>query len=262
MQVMHMAPQGASRRAVPGDRLGRRRRRPARLPIQTCWPDDAGPLITWGLTVTRGPHKKRQNLGIYRQQVIGAQQAHHALAGAPRRRARLSRSSPGASGHAVSGRRRARRRSGDDARRGDAGAGHAVANTSSPACCAARRPRSSSASAHDLQVPARPRSCSKASSIPMRRPPATNAPRAVRRPHRLLQRESSASRCSRIERITMRRDPDLSLDLHRQAAGRAGGARRGAERSVRAAAAEAVSRDRRLLSAARRLLVSPRRASA
>jgi len=42
----------------------------ARLPIQTCWPDDAGPLITWGLTVTRGPHKKRQNLGIYLQQVI------------------------------------------------------------------------------------------------------------------------------------------------------------------------------------------------
>jgi 4-hydroxy-3-polyprenylbenzoate decarboxylase len=43
----------------------------ARLPIQTCWPEDAGPLITWGLVVTRGPHKRRQNLGIYRQQVIG-----------------------------------------------------------------------------------------------------------------------------------------------------------------------------------------------
>jgi 4-hydroxy-3-polyprenylbenzoate decarboxylase len=42
-----------------------------RLPIQTCWPGDAGPLITWGLVVTRGPHKKRQNLGIYRQQVLG-----------------------------------------------------------------------------------------------------------------------------------------------------------------------------------------------
>ncbi|BBP05811.1 3-octaprenyl-4-hydroxybenzoate carboxy-lyase [Sulfuriferula plumbiphila] len=42
----------------------------SRLPVQTCWPGDAGPLITWGLTVTRGPHKKRQNLGIYRQQVI------------------------------------------------------------------------------------------------------------------------------------------------------------------------------------------------
>jgi 4-hydroxy-3-polyprenylbenzoate decarboxylase len=42
-----------------------------RLPIQTCWPGDVGPLITWGLTVTKGPHKTRQNLGIYRQQVIG-----------------------------------------------------------------------------------------------------------------------------------------------------------------------------------------------
>jgi len=41
-----------------------------RLPVQTCWPGDAGPLITWGLTVTRGPHKARQNLGIYRQQVL------------------------------------------------------------------------------------------------------------------------------------------------------------------------------------------------
>ncbi len=43
----------------------------ARLPIQHCWPGDAAPLITWGLVVTRGPHKKRQNLGIYRQQVLG-----------------------------------------------------------------------------------------------------------------------------------------------------------------------------------------------
>ncbi|MFT5218905.1 MAG: 4-hydroxy-3-polyprenylbenzoate decarboxylase [Planctomycetota bacterium] len=40
------------------------------LPIQTCWPGDAGPLITWGLVATRGPEKSRQNLGIYRQQVI------------------------------------------------------------------------------------------------------------------------------------------------------------------------------------------------
>ncbi|MER2527872.1 MAG: 4-hydroxy-3-polyprenylbenzoate decarboxylase [Candidatus Competibacter denitrificans] len=43
----------------------------SQLPIQTCWPEDAGPLITWGLVTTRGPHKPRQNLGIYRQQVIG-----------------------------------------------------------------------------------------------------------------------------------------------------------------------------------------------
>ena len=47
-----------------------------RLPVQHCWPGDAGPLITWGLVVTRGPQalpqsRLRQNLGIYRQQVIG-----------------------------------------------------------------------------------------------------------------------------------------------------------------------------------------------
>ena len=42
----------------------------ARLPIQHCWPGDVAPLITWGLVITKGPHKKRQNLGIYRQQVL------------------------------------------------------------------------------------------------------------------------------------------------------------------------------------------------
>ena len=41
------------------------------LPIQHCWPGDVAPLITWGLTVTKGPHKERQNLGIYRQQRLG-----------------------------------------------------------------------------------------------------------------------------------------------------------------------------------------------
>jgi 4-hydroxy-3-polyprenylbenzoate decarboxylase len=50
-----------------------------RLPVQTCWPDDAGPLITWGLVITRGPQsvaqpRQRQNLGIYRQQVIARNQ--------------------------------------------------------------------------------------------------------------------------------------------------------------------------------------------
>lgn len=42
-----------------------------RLPIQTCWPDDAAPLITWGLVTTRGPDQTRENMGIYRQQVLG-----------------------------------------------------------------------------------------------------------------------------------------------------------------------------------------------
>jgi 4-hydroxy-3-polyprenylbenzoate decarboxylase len=41
-----------------------------RLPVQTCWPGDAAPLITWALVVTRGPVRERQNLGIYRQQVL------------------------------------------------------------------------------------------------------------------------------------------------------------------------------------------------
>ena len=43
----------------------------SKIPIQTCWPDDVAPLITWGLVITKGPNKSRQNLGIYRQQVLG-----------------------------------------------------------------------------------------------------------------------------------------------------------------------------------------------
>ena len=47
----------------------------SRLPVQTCWPGDAGPLITWPLVVTKGPSGSREddyNLGIYRMQVIGS----------------------------------------------------------------------------------------------------------------------------------------------------------------------------------------------
>src|SRR5690554_4981663 len=43
----------------------------SQIPVQHCWPGDAGPLITWPLVITKGPHKDRHNLGIYRQQVIG-----------------------------------------------------------------------------------------------------------------------------------------------------------------------------------------------
>jgi len=43
----------------------------SRLPIQTCWPDDAAPLITWGMVTTKGPDQSRENMGIYRQQVLG-----------------------------------------------------------------------------------------------------------------------------------------------------------------------------------------------
>ncbi|MBV1839228.1 4-hydroxy-3-polyprenylbenzoate decarboxylase [Photobacterium ganghwense] len=42
-----------------------------KIPVMSCWPGDVAPLLTWGLTITRGPNKKRQNLGIYRQQKLG-----------------------------------------------------------------------------------------------------------------------------------------------------------------------------------------------
>jgi len=70
-QVLNMSPREVSRapcqqQVWEGDQVDL-----GRLPIQTCWPGDVAPLITWGLVVTRGPQRTRQNLGIYRQQVIG-----------------------------------------------------------------------------------------------------------------------------------------------------------------------------------------------
>jgi len=70
-QVMNMAPKVVKKAAcqetvISGDDVDL-----SKLPIQTCWPGDVGPLITWPLVITKGPHKERQNLGIYRQQVIG-----------------------------------------------------------------------------------------------------------------------------------------------------------------------------------------------
>jgi 4-hydroxy-3-polyprenylbenzoate decarboxylase len=70
-RVLDMAPKvvksaPCQRHVLEGDAIDL-----ASLPIQTCWPEDAGPLITWALVITRGPHRERQNLGIYRQQVIG-----------------------------------------------------------------------------------------------------------------------------------------------------------------------------------------------
>ncbi len=70
-QVLHMAPKTVKSAPcqeciLSGDEIDL-----GRYPIQTCWPGDAGPLITWALVVTKGPLKERQNLGIYRQQVIG-----------------------------------------------------------------------------------------------------------------------------------------------------------------------------------------------
>jgi 4-hydroxy-3-polyprenylbenzoate decarboxylase len=69
--VLHMSPKVVSKapwqkNVLRGDEVDL-----ASLPIQICWPDDAAPLITWGLVVTKGPNKDRQNMGIYRQQLIG-----------------------------------------------------------------------------------------------------------------------------------------------------------------------------------------------
>ncbi len=70
-QVLNMAPNVVKQAPCQANRLEGEAVDLGRLPIQTCWPGDAGPLITWGLVISKGPAKARQNLGIYRQQVIG-----------------------------------------------------------------------------------------------------------------------------------------------------------------------------------------------
>ena len=70
-QVMNMAPKQVKKAPCQGIVIEGKAVDLTSLPVQTCWPEDAAPLMTWGLTVTKGPNKKRQNLGIYRQQVIG-----------------------------------------------------------------------------------------------------------------------------------------------------------------------------------------------
>jgi 4-hydroxy-3-polyprenylbenzoate decarboxylase len=70
-KVLDMAPKQVSRPACQEVVLKGEQIDLSKLPIQHCWPEDIAPLITWGLVITKGPEKKRQNLGIYRQQVLG-----------------------------------------------------------------------------------------------------------------------------------------------------------------------------------------------
>jgi len=70
-QVLHMAPKVVKKAAWQQVVLENDAVDLSRLPVQTCWPEDAAPLLTWGLVVTKGPNKERHNLGIYRQQVMG-----------------------------------------------------------------------------------------------------------------------------------------------------------------------------------------------
>lgn len=69
-QVLNMAPKTINKAPCQQNIIDQDAVDLNQLPIQTCWPGDAGPLITWALVVTKGPHKERQNMGIYRQQVI------------------------------------------------------------------------------------------------------------------------------------------------------------------------------------------------
>lgn len=69
-QVLNMAPKVVSKAPCQENIIEADAVDLSKLPIQTCWPGDAGPLITWALVVTRGPFKDRHNLGIYRQQVL------------------------------------------------------------------------------------------------------------------------------------------------------------------------------------------------
>jgi 4-hydroxy-3-polyprenylbenzoate decarboxylase len=70
-QVLSMTPKVVSRGECQANILEHDDVDLGRLPIQTCWPGDIAPLVTWPLVITRGPHKERQNLGIYRMQLIG-----------------------------------------------------------------------------------------------------------------------------------------------------------------------------------------------
>lgn len=70
-QVLNMAPRLVKSAACQSHILADEQVDLYQLPIQTCWPQDAAPLITWPLVVTRGPNKERQNLGIYRMQLLG-----------------------------------------------------------------------------------------------------------------------------------------------------------------------------------------------
>ncbi len=70
-QVLNMAPKSVNKAPCQKNIIKGNDVDLNQLPIQTCWPEDAGPLITWPLVITRGPNKERQNLGIYRMQLIG-----------------------------------------------------------------------------------------------------------------------------------------------------------------------------------------------
>ena len=219
-----------------------------RLPVQTCWPQDAGPLITWGLTVTRGPLKPRQNLGIYRQQVIGRNRiimrwlAHRGGALDYRDHSLLSKD-PFPVAVAL----------------GADPATMLAAVTPIPDTLSeyqfagllrGARTELAKCLGSDLEVPASAEIVLEGTIA--RDDVAQEGP--AWRPHRLLQRSRALPG---DDGATHDHAPlaDLSLHLYRQAARRAGDPRRRAERAIRSAADQAIPGDRGLLSAAGGLLL-------
>ena len=242
--------------ALPGGRApGRPTSTSARLPIQTCWPGEPAPLITWPLIVTKGPGKRKEddfNLGIYRMQVTGQEPDADALAEASRRRA-ASRALEEGAARALPRRRCHRGRSRHHSSCGDAGAGHAVGiSVRRPAA----RPQGRAGGLQDRAAEGAGGSGDRAGRPCV----AGGLPRrgALWRPHRLLQFGRAVPGLHH-QRHHHAAPADLPLHLHRPAAGRAERPRRGAERRVHPAADPAISGDRRFLAAAGRLLLPHRR---
>ena len=168
-----------------------------RLPVQTCWPGEPAPLITWPLVVTKGPSDERVdgfNLGIYRMQVTGRNTHADALAAPSRRRPAPSALAGGAARAAARG-RGDRRRSGHHPGRGHAGPGHHVGvPVRGPP---ARPARSSWSTASRCRSRCRPppRSCSRGWSASR-----TTATRARTATTPATTTRSRSSRCSRSPR--------------------------------------------------------------
>ena len=248
----------------------------SRLPVQTCWPGDAGPLITWGLVVTRGPQggptaRRRQNLGIYRQQVIGRNQvimrwlAHRggaldfrdfalarpgqpfpivvALGADPATILGAVTPVPDAlSEFQFAGLLRGSRTEVVDTKAGDAGVMLQVP-ASAEIVLEGRIPTAEPGfrGTSELGVGV----CERGGYLHALEGPFGD--------HTGYYNEQDWFPVFEVTRLTHRTDPDLSLDLHRQATRRARDPRRRAQRGLRSDPPEAVSRDRGLLPAARRV---------
>ena len=186
------------------------------LPVQTCWPGEPAPLITWPLIVTQGPDPKATreddfNLGIYRLQVIG--RTAPSCAGSPTAAARSITALEGRrQARAAAGLRGDRRRSGDHPGGRDAGARHALRiPVRRPA--ARREGRAGRGQDPALLVPAQ-------AEIVIEGEVCLDDYRdeGPYGDHTGYYNASSRSRCSRVTAITMRRRPDLSDHPHRTAA--------------------------------------------